>query len=175
MDLVRLIGGVVDLKPAGTGEFRITFGIDYLYDGLPLVVVGVGLFAFPEIIDLLRRDRAIASGGKLTGRWSDGLRDLFITDNTQIGGNIKPPVIITKFKPRYTEEARKARIEGIVLLQTVVDTRGNVTRVQVVKGLTMGLTESAIETVQQWKYKPATLDGKPVEVFMLMQVRFSLQ
>ncbi len=93
----------------------------------------------------------------------------------QIGGNVKPPVVISKFKPRYTEEARKARIEGIVLLQTVITERGDVTRVQVVKGLTMGLTESAIETVKQWQYKPATQEGKPVAVYMLMQVRFSLQ
>ncbi len=67
--------GSIGAAPA-TGEFRITFGIDYLYDGLPLVVVGIGLFAFPEIIDLLRKGRPIASGGRLTGSWANGLRDL---------------------------------------------------------------------------------------------------
>ena len=67
--------GSIGAAPA-TGEFRITFGIDYLYDGLPLVVVGIGLFAFPEIIDLLRRGCPIASGGRLTGSWANGLRDL---------------------------------------------------------------------------------------------------
>lgn len=67
--------GSIGAAPA-TGEFRITFGIDYLYDGLPLVVVGIGLFAFPEIIDLLRKGRPIASSGRLTGNWADGLRDL---------------------------------------------------------------------------------------------------
>ena len=93
----------------------------------------------------------------------------------QIGGDVTPPEVITKVKPRYTEEARKARIEGIVLLQSVVDARGNVTRVQVVKGLGMGLTESAIESVQQFKYRPATRNGEPVAVYMLMRVNFSLQ
>ncbi|WP_428098573.1 tripartite tricarboxylate transporter permease [Candidatus Rariloculus sp.] len=67
--------GSIGSAPA-TGEFRITFGVDYLYDGLPLVVVGIGLFAVPEIIDLLRKGRPIATGGRLEGRWSDGLRDL---------------------------------------------------------------------------------------------------
>ena len=67
--------GSIGAAPA-TGEFRITFGIDYLYDGLPLIVVGIGLFAFPEIIDLLRKGRPIASAGRLTGNWADGLRDL---------------------------------------------------------------------------------------------------
>lgn len=72
---VGLVAGSIGGAPA-TGEFRLTFGIDYLYDGLPLVIVGIGLFAFPEIVDLLRRDRAIAHGGKLTGSWVDGFRDV---------------------------------------------------------------------------------------------------
>jgi len=70
-----LIVGSIGSAPA-TGEFRMTFGIDYLYDGLPLVIVGIGLFAFPEITDLLRKNRAIASGGQLAGKWTDGLRDV---------------------------------------------------------------------------------------------------
>ena len=64
---------------------------------------------------------------------------------------------------------------GGVLLQSVIDAHGNVTRVQVVKGLGMGLTESAIESVQQFKYRPATRNGEPVAVYMLMRVNFSLQ
>ena len=67
--------GSIGAAPA-TGEFRITFGVDYLYDGIPLVVVGIGLFAIPEIIGLLRAGSAIATGGRLAGSWADGLRDL---------------------------------------------------------------------------------------------------
>lgn len=70
-----LIVGSIGSAPA-TGEFRMTFGIDYLYDGLPLVVVGIGLFAFPEITDLLRRNRSIAAGGVQSGQWLDGIRDM---------------------------------------------------------------------------------------------------
>ena len=70
-----LLAGSIGGAPA-TGEFRLTFGIDYLYDGLPLVIVGIGLFAFPEIVDLLRRDRPIAHGGQLAGGWLDGFRDV---------------------------------------------------------------------------------------------------
>lgn len=72
---IGLVVGTIGGAPA-TGEFRLTFGIDYLYDGLPLVIVGIGLFAFPEIVDLLRKDRPIASGGRLAGRWLDGFRDV---------------------------------------------------------------------------------------------------
>ena len=71
-----LIVGAIGGAPA-TGEFRITFGVDYLYDGVPLVIAGIGLFAFPEITDLLRKDRPIASGGRLAGKWLAGLRDVF--------------------------------------------------------------------------------------------------
>jgi putative tricarboxylic transport membrane protein len=71
-----LILGSIGGAPA-TGEFRMTFGIDYLYDGLPLVIVGIGLFAFPEITELLRKNRPIAAGGLLEGKWFDGVRDVF--------------------------------------------------------------------------------------------------
>ena len=66
--------GSVGGAPA-TGEFRLTLGIDYLYDGLQLVIVGIGLFAFPEITDLLRQNRPIARGAALGGRWLEGVRD----------------------------------------------------------------------------------------------------
>jgi TctA family transporter len=71
-----LILGSIGGAPA-TGEFRMTFGVDYLFDGLPLVIVGLGLFAFPEITDLLRKNRAIATGGELAGNWIEGVRDVF--------------------------------------------------------------------------------------------------
>jgi len=71
-----LILGSIGAAPA-TGEFRMTFGIDYLYDGLPLVIVGIGLFAFPEITELLRKNRPIAAGGLLKGNWFEGVRDVF--------------------------------------------------------------------------------------------------
>lgn len=56
---VGLLVGTIGMAPA-TGEFRLPFEIDYLYDGLPLVVVGLGIFALPEIIDLLVKRGAIA-------------------------------------------------------------------------------------------------------------------
>lgn len=92
-----------------------------------------------------------------------------------VGGDITPPVKIHDPQPGYTEEARMARIQGIVLLQAVLDPQGNVTRLQVLKGLPLGLTESALETVAQWKYKPATRDGKPVAVYLHLAISFSIQ
>ncbi|MCA0206385.1 MAG: tripartite tricarboxylate transporter permease [Proteobacteria bacterium] len=70
-----LIVGVIGTAPA-TGEPRLTLGIDYLYDGIPLVVVAMGLFAIPEIIDLLKRGNAISETTGLGGGWGRGLRDV---------------------------------------------------------------------------------------------------
>lgn len=71
-----LIVGSIGGAPA-TGEFRMTLGIDYLYDGLPLVIVGIGLFAFPEITELLRRNRPIAASRMPAADWFEGIRDVF--------------------------------------------------------------------------------------------------
>jgi putative tricarboxylic transport membrane protein len=69
-----IIGSIGD-APA-TGEFRMTLGIDYLYDGVPLVVVAMGMFAVPEIIDLLKRGQAIAEKYSIGGGWAKGFRDV---------------------------------------------------------------------------------------------------
>lgn len=71
---IGLVLGSVGGAPA-TGEFRMIFNVDYLYDGVPLVVVGLGLFAFPEIVDLLRRNQSISGGAKLGAGWFDGIKD----------------------------------------------------------------------------------------------------
>jgi putative tricarboxylic transport membrane protein len=70
-----LIIGSIGGAPA-TGEFRMVYGVDYLYDGIPLVIVGLGLFAVPEIVDLLRRDRAISESTTLGAGWFQGIRDV---------------------------------------------------------------------------------------------------
>ena len=68
-----MIGALGD-APA-VPEYRYTFGIDYLIDGVPLVVVGLGLFAFPEIVDLLIKGRSIAEAATLGKGWLDGVKD----------------------------------------------------------------------------------------------------
>jgi len=72
---IGLLLGSVGGAPA-TGEFRMTFGNFYLMDGIPLVVVGLGIFALPEIIDLLRQNRAISEASALGNGWLAGVRDL---------------------------------------------------------------------------------------------------
>ncbi|MCC5959049.1 MAG: tripartite tricarboxylate transporter permease [Rhodobacteraceae bacterium] len=70
-----LVIGSVGGAPA-TGEFRMVYDVDYLYDGIPLIIVGLGLFAVPEIVDLLRRDRSISEHNTLGAGWFEGIRDV---------------------------------------------------------------------------------------------------
>lgn len=70
-----LLLGSVGGAPA-TGEYRMTFDNSYLMDGIPLVVVGLGIFALPEIIDLLRQNRPISEASRLGSGWLEGIKDL---------------------------------------------------------------------------------------------------
>lgn len=93
----------------------------------------------------------------------------------EVGGAVRPPVKIYYPSPRYTEEARQAQIQGVVILRAVIDAEGDVTEVELLKGLPMGLAEAALETARQWKFKPATMDGRPVPVYFNLTISFSLQ
>ncbi len=96
-------------------------------------------------------------------------------DPIAVGGEVTKPVKIYGPMPSYTEIARKARIQGTVIVQAVIDKHGDVTNVKLIKGLPMGLNEAAVGAVQQWKFKPATLRGKPVDVYYNLTVTFHLQ
>lgn len=71
-----LMFGSMGAAPA-TGETRFDLGIEYLQDGIPLVIIGLGLFAIPELSELMRRHRPIASDTKLGSGWLEGVRDTF--------------------------------------------------------------------------------------------------
>jgi TonB family protein len=90
-------------------------------------------------------------------------------------GQIQEPRKLREVKPIYPDVARKARIEGIVILEIIVNREGTVRDVKILRGLPMGLTEAAVDAVKQWKYEPSTLNGRPVEVLITVTARFSLQ
>lgn len=93
----------------------------------------------------------------------------------RLGGEIAPPVKTYYPQPRYTEEGRLARVQGVVILEAVIDAEGRVHNVKVLKGLPLGLSESAVETAREWTFKPAMLNGQPVPVYLNLTIRFSLQ
>jgi len=91
-----------------------------------------------------------------------------------VGGNVTAPIPIYKPEPAYSEEARKAKYQGTVVLWIIVDAQGNVTDNRVVKPLGLGLDEKALEAVKTWKFKPATRNGVPVPVRVMVEVSFRL-
>jgi periplasmic protein TonB len=91
-----------------------------------------------------------------------------------VGGGVTAPVAIYQPEPSYSEEARKAKYQGTVVLWIVVDTQGNVTDERVVKPLGMGLDEKALEAVKTWKFKPGERNGTPVPVRVAVEVSFRL-
>jgi len=77
--------------------------------------------------------------------------------------------------PKYSEEARKAKYQGTVVLQAVITADGRAIQIQVVKSPGLGLEEKAVEAVKQWRFKPAMgPDGKPVSVVVPIEVTFRL-
>jgi len=93
----------------------------------------------------------------------------------RVGGDVQPPVKVSAPSPQYTEIARKARIQGVVIVEAIIDKEGNVTNVKILKGLPMGLDTAAADAVKKWRFKPATLNGKPVAVIYNLTVNFRLQ
>ncbi len=90
------------------------------------------------------------------------------------GGDVSNPIPIFRPEPQYSEEARKAKWGGTVLLSLVVDETGHTTDIHVLKPLGLGLDEKAIEAVSKWLFKPGMKGGKPVKVFAQIEVTFRL-
>ena len=84
------------------------------------------------------------------------------------------PVPIDHPEPQFSEEARKAKWQGAVMLSLVVDEHGKPTAIHVIRPLGLGLDEKAIEAVQKWTFKPGMKDGKPVAVQAQIEVTFRL-
>jgi len=97
------------------------------------------------------------------------------TGPIRVGGDVKPPVKITAPPPQYTEIARNARIQGVVIVEAIIDKDGSVSNVKVLKGLPMGLDQAAVDAVRVWRFQPATLNGKPVAVIYNLTINFQLQ
>ena len=92
----------------------------------------------------------------------------------RVGGNLKPPRQIYSEQPKYPMIAKQAQIQGTVIIDAVIDEKGNVVQAHVVSGPPL-LIPSALETVLKWKYEPSYLNGEPISVEMHVEVHFVLQ
>jgi protein TonB len=91
-----------------------------------------------------------------------------------VGGGVSPPHTIYAPEPEFSEEARKAKYQGVCTLGLIVGTDGRPSNIRVLSSLGMGLDEKAIEAVKNWKFEPAMKDGHPVRVEIAVEVDFHL-
>jgi len=88
--------------------------------------------------------------------------------------SVEPPNVIAKTDPQYTNDARNARVKGNVLVWLEVDENGFPDNLQIVEGLGHGLNEKAIKAVSQWRFKPATKDGRVVRCGAVVTINFRI-
>ncbi len=93
----------------------------------------------------------------------------------RIGAGVTPPIVIFRVEPQYTPEARDAKYQGTVVVEATIHQDGRLTVNRVVRELEYGLTEKAIEALEEWKFRPGTRDGKAVAVALNIEVNFNLQ
>jgi TonB family protein len=92
----------------------------------------------------------------------------------RVGGGVSQPQVLHKVDPEYSEEARKAKYSGTVLLSLVVDVDGKAKQIRVTKGVGLGLDEKAVEAVQKWTFVPGKKNGQAVPVYATVEVNFRL-
>ena len=100
------------------------------------------------------------------GRPDDGL--------LRPGGDVQAPELLRRIEPQYPEAARKARIEGVVILDAVIAASGEVEEVRVIRSAGKLLDDAAAEALKRWTYLPATLNGRSVRVLLTVTVNFRL-
>jgi TonB family protein len=96
-----------------------------------------------------------------------------VPGRVRVSPGVEQGLVITKVPPQYPPEAKDAHIQGLVLMNVIVDKEGNVANVQLISGHPL-LAPAAIDAVKQWKYKPYLLNETPVEVETQVHVNFTL-
>lgn len=178
------------------GETISIHAVDHAYYAFRSRDAGVA-FVNSADVDLVppdpRRPAIVAEGGK-------GIKDIKVTDlaaaqvppeeadgqealgppnprsETPGPGEepLEPPVLTSKVDPQYPEVARRAGVEGTVVLDTTISETGRVTDVRVLRGLPLGVSEAAIEAVRRWQYRPARGREGPVASHKVVRIVFAL-
>ena len=92
----------------------------------------------------------------------------------RVGGNVGPPTKIRDVRPIYPEDAKAARVQGVVIIEATIDTSGFVSDAKVLRSIPL-LDQAALDAVRQWQFTPTLLNGQPVPVIMTVTVNFTVQ
>jgi len=91
----------------------------------------------------------------------------------RVGGNIAPPKKLKDVKPIYPEAAQQSRVQGVVIVEAVIDEQGKVGAVRVLRSIAL-LDQAALDAVRQWEFTPTLLNGAPIPIVMTMTVNFTM-
>ena len=92
-----------------------------------------------------------------------------------VGDGVSAPVVVKRVAPQYTPDAMRAKVEGTVGLECVVETDGSTSGIRVIKALDPGLDEEAVKALRLWTFEPGKKDGKPVRVRITLEMTFTLR
>jgi len=92
----------------------------------------------------------------------------------RVGGGVERPEILRRVDPVYPGDVRRMRIEGTGILELVINEKGRVCTVRVLRGLIPSIDRAMVEATRQWTFRPARLRGKPVAVAYVVTIRFDL-
>jgi len=118
-------------------------------------------------------DKAVDQYESLGG---EGAENPTASDQTpyRIGGDVSAPSCISCSAPEYTDPARRVPVEGAMVLWVIVNEEGKAEGLHVSEPLGMGMDDAAIDAVRGWRFKPAMRDGRPVSVFMTVEMHYHL-
>lgn len=102
------------------------------------------------------------------------IRPLGPDTETGFDEDLTPPRALSSPAPQYPEAAREEKVEGVVIVQVVIEKDGTVSQTRVLKGLHPELDRASREAISTWTFEPARLDGEPVSVFYNMTIRYRL-
>jgi TonB family protein len=134
-----------------------------LKDGKPMAVVSRATFNFVLSNDIHETKDVVADLDQITS----------LPRRVRVSSGVSQGLMLRKVSPVYPEEARRARIQGVVLLHAIISKDGDVEDLQVISGPD-ALVPAAMEAVRQWRYKPYLWLGRPLEVDTQIQVNFTL-
>ena len=93
----------------------------------------------------------------------------------KVGGDVTAPSVVYRVEPEYSEQARRARYQGSVILAAIVKRDGTIEILKVLRGLGLGLDENAISALKLWKFNPGMKGGQAVDVALNIEINFSLR
>ena len=178
---VSLFSGHPMLAPAAVDAVKQWKYRPYLLNGEPVAVetqvrVNFSLSDDPASDGIAGDIPGGAMGGVIGSMQTSPSSDssqMATPQRVRVSSGVSQGFVVKKVAPQYPDDARAARIQGVVLLKAIIDKEGNIANLELISGHPM-LAPAAIEAVKQWKYRPYMLAGHPVEVETQIQVNFAL-